>query len=153
MQRDFEVRFASQKDVNSLHELLIQLSENVLVKHGLDNSVIMKNLKNALENDENSIMVAVKNKQIVGMLYATTHQSLLHTNRSVLIEELVIHQDFRRKGLGSTLMRKYFKYAEDKGFCEIEVSTEITNKKAIHYYKKWGFEEVGILMEKEIGEQ
>lgn len=153
MQRDFEVRFANQKDFKSFYELLIQLSENVLIKHGLDNSVIEKNIMNVLGNDENSIMVAVKNKRIVGMLYATTHQSLLHAHPSALIEELIIHQDFRGKGIGSALMRKYFEYAKDKGYCEIEVSTEITNKKAIHYYKKCGFEEVGILMEKEIGEQ
>ena len=56
------------------------------------------------------------------------------------IDELFVKKEFRRKGIGSALLREAIKKLQNFKPRLILVGTEKTNKKAIRLYKKVGFE-------------
>jgi ribosomal protein S18 acetylase RimI-like enzyme len=50
-----------------------------------------------------------------------------------------VHQDFRRLGLGTELVRLAVDYAERAGFAELLLTTDLANLPALCVYKKVGF--------------
>ncbi len=67
---------------------------------------------------------------------------------------LAIHPSYAGKGHGLKMMEEIIQFGKQLGFLRIELSTAVTNEKAIHLYEKAGFEKEGILkkytrMEKE----
>ncbi|MDX2046569.1 MAG: GNAT family N-acetyltransferase [Chitinophagaceae bacterium] len=67
---------------------------------------------------------------------------------------LAIHPSHAGKGHGLKMMEEIIQFGKQQGFLRIELSTAVTNEKAIHLYEKAGFEKEGILkkytrMEKE----
>ena len=55
---------------------------------------------------------------------------------------IFVHQDFQNRGIGQQLMRVAIDFAKRKGYRGMMLVTERTNKRAIHVYKKLGFEVV-----------
>jgi GNAT superfamily N-acetyltransferase len=63
----------------------------------------------------------------------------------ILLEDLIIHQDFRGHGLGSKLLNHALKYAKDKDFKRITLLTDRINSDAQRFYKRHGFFESAML--------
>ncbi|MBN2016579.1 MAG: GNAT family N-acetyltransferase [Candidatus Cloacimonetes bacterium] len=144
-----EVRQAEIRDIPYIKELLLQLYNTISNNEGLDQMMIEHNLAKVF-SDEHSILIAEKQGSIVGMIYVIYHQSLLHYGLSACIEELVVHKGFRGQGIGKLLVEKGVEMAHEKGCVELEVSTEFTNKEAISFYEKFGFKQIGVLLEMEL---
>ncbi|NJO25315.1 MAG: GNAT family N-acetyltransferase [Bacteroidia bacterium] len=58
---------------------------------------------------------------------------------------LAIHPSYAGKGHGSRMMDAIIEFGRQQGFLRIELSTAVTNEKALHLYEKAGFEKEGIL--------
>jgi L-amino acid N-acyltransferase YncA len=56
-----------------------------------------------------------------------------------------IHKDFRDSGLGTILTKELIEVAEKSGLESVQLFAFSTNKRAIHVYKKCGFETCGKL--------
>ena len=67
-----------------------------------------------------------------------------------MIDELVVNEHYRDKGTGKKLVDAAIENCKKFGCCEVEVSTEITNKKAVEFYKKCGFKKRGIILERDL---
>jgi ribosomal protein S18 acetylase RimI-like enzyme len=67
-----------------------------------------------------------------------------------LIDELVVASSFRDKGVGRELLDAAVEKCKQLGCSEVEVSTEFTNTKAKEFYKRCGFEERGVILEKDL---
>jgi ribosomal protein S18 acetylase RimI-like enzyme len=63
----------------------------------------------------------------------------------ILLEDLIIHQDFRGHGLGSKLLNHALNYAKTKDFKRITLLTDRINADAQRFYKRHGFFESGML--------
>lgn len=79
-------------------------------------------------------IVAEKNEKIVGHLVIVPDEK----NRVDLT--IFIHQDYQNRGLGQEMMRQIIEYCKKAGFEGITLVTERTNNRAIHVYRKLGFE-------------
>jgi ribosomal protein S18 acetylase RimI-like enzyme len=55
---------------------------------------------------------------------------------------IFVHQSAQNRGIGQELMKRMIKFAKKAGFKGIMLVTERTNARAIHVYKKLGFEVV-----------
>jgi GNAT superfamily N-acetyltransferase len=83
----------------------------------------------------------------VGFINFAIRQTILHRSPSALIDELVVAEEYQGKGAGKQLVLAALEKCRQLGCCEVEVSTEKTNAKAREFYKKCGFEEIGMFFE------
>lgn len=60
-----------------------------------------------------------------------------------------VHQDYRGKGIGQTLLQALIARAVKGGFHTMIAGIDAENKGSIHFHEKFGFEQVGYL--KEVG--
>ena len=144
------VRKASEKDLPSIENVIIELIESLDNKVGIEKKAAVINFKEILKDSNSNFFIAEINGTIVGFINFMTRRTLLHPGPSGLIDELVVSQKYQNKGIGKHLIQKAIEKSRQIGCYEIEVSTEYNNKKAIDFYKKLGFEEKGIFFEKDL---
>lgn len=75
--------------------------------------------------------VIEENRKIVGYVIADEERSL--------IISIAIHPEYRRRGYGKMLMKHVLRFMKGKVILQVRKS----NKEAIEFYKKLGFEEEG----------
>lgn len=79
-------------------------------------------------------IVAEKEGKIVG------HLVIVPDDRDRVDLTIFIHQSYQNRGLGQEMMKLIIEYCKKAGFDGITLVTERTNTRAIHVYKKLGFE-------------
>jgi len=144
------IRNVLEKDLPFIENLINELIASLDDKEGIEKDLAIKNFKKILKDKNSNFLIAEIDKRVVGFINFITRKTLLHSGLSGLIDELVVSQAYQNKGIGQYLIQKAIEECKKLGCCEIEVSTEYENKKAIRFYKKFGFEEKGILFEKEL---
>jgi GNAT superfamily N-acetyltransferase len=97
----------------------------------------LKNLKSKLD----LLLVAVSGKKLAG--FASLHLiPLVHENGFLArITALVVDQEFRRKGVGKTLVRKLEINALKNGAVRLEVTSAARRKDAHRFYLEMGYQE------------
>ena len=83
-------------------------------------------------------LIAKENKQVVGFIWA--HLIEYGFFKYGTISEFYVKKEFRRKGIGSSLLKKAIEELEKLNPKIILVGTEKRNKEAIKLYQKLGFE-------------
>lgn len=60
-------------------------------------------------------------------------------NKKMFIDLFGVHKDFRRKGIGTDLLRTAESWARDNKYSSLYVPTQKSNKIAVSVYEKFGF--------------
>ena len=144
------IREAKESDLPAIENLALQLIESMESKEGIDLQGIYKNFRNLLKDSNSHILVAEVNGTVVGFISFAIHRTLLHIGLSGLIDELIVDKKHRGKGIGKQLVYAAIEKCKHIGCYEIEVTTEFTNINARKFYKSCGFEERGVILEKEL---
>jgi ribosomal protein S18 acetylase RimI-like enzyme len=98
-----------------------------------------------------AILVAEKEgERVIGLLSASQRWTLWHAGPCALIEELVVDEDARRRGVGRALVEAAVEWARAQGCSEVEVSTDPDNASAQAFYQRLGFESEALLLEYEL---
>lgn len=84
------------------------------------------------------VAAPLENDRIVAManLYLQGHKAYFG---------IYVHDEFQNKGLGSSLTKYVIEKAKEKGLKKIYFEVAVENKKAVHMYKKCGFQIEGFL--------
>ena len=135
-----KIREIHHEDLDLLMGLLKELHERSQTLHDPDSI----NLDLMLEEMGNlpsiySNIIAMEGQKAVGFLSMISYKTFLHRGGTALINELVVSENHRRKGVGSMLIQKAIEIAKQKGMDELEVGTEKENKIAKAFYRKSGF--------------
>jgi len=64
---------------------------------------------------------------------------------SVLIEDMVILEEYRRQGLGTGLLRQVFAWGEQKGAERCQLVADRRNAPALEFYKNSGFQQSSMM--------
>ena len=144
------IRQAIKSDLPAIRELMLELIDSVDSAEGFDIDKIPENCHNLLGNADSHILVAESNGSIVGVINFIFRKTLLHSGGSGLIDEIVVSKAYRGRGIGKRLMDAAVEICRQSGCCELEVSTEITNTRARKFYESFGFEETGVMLEKDL---
>lgn len=144
------IRDLGKEDLISLKVLLDDLNNSIKFNHEINE----KDLNSVYVNIDKypeiySNYVAIENDKIVGFLSIVFYKTFLHKGGTALINELIVAETHRNKGIGKKLIQKAIESAKSRGMDEIEVGTEITNTKAQNFYKKTGFNEEYVLLGRE----
>ena len=144
------IRKATFSDLSIVSSLINELVDSLNRLDNIDVNIAVKNYHRILRDGNSHMVLAEVDNQIVGFVNFSIRQSLLHKGCSGMIDELIVSKAFRDKEIGTKLLDAAIKECKDLGCCEIEVSTESSNTSALQFYKRYGFDEKGVFLEKDL---
>ena len=101
-----------------------------------------------LNNNKSYAVIAEDDGKHVGYLVACLKRIDYRSSKYLEIENMGVIPEYRSKGVGRMLMHECFTWAKEQGYQKVFVNTYIANEKAIQFYKKSGFSEIDVSLEK-----
>ena len=132
-----KIRKANYSDVKDIIRLLVELAvyekepdavkvtEEELIRDGFGS------------NPRYECLLAEFNSEVVGLAFFTPRYSTW-VGDTLHLEDLVVTEKMRGKGIGTLLYREFLLVAKERGVKRVEWSVLDWNKTAIDFYKKSG---------------
>lgn len=98
-------------------------------------------IRKGLESDTNLMLLGFLDGEYVGNCSLMGKNLIRQKHRSSI--GIALYQKFTGMGIGSIMLDKLFEVAREKGYEQIELEVVANNERAIHLYKKKGFEIYG----------
>jgi GNAT superfamily N-acetyltransferase len=100
---------------------------------------IQERLKLLEEDQEHILYIAyLPNEIIVGLIHVYIWKSLL-IGRRVEIDALIVHTDYRGRGVGYLLIQHAEQWAKEQGCDTIQVRSNTVRQQAHRFYEKLGY--------------
>ena len=136
------IREAKMKDFEQINELMQDLLGDPIFKR-------KKVFDEALSSENYIPLVAEVNGDIVGFLDIWHFPDVGHGATLGVIENFIVSERYRKMGIGGKLLEEGVEIAKKQKFHELHVWTEFKNRNAIKMYKKNGFINENLLLERE----
>jgi len=129
-------------NINDLHELIELL--NYLFTHDIEFVPDVKKQKAGLEAIINNpeigeILVLKEDGNILGMVSLLYSISTALGGKVAILEDLIIHKDYRQMGLGKELLGEAIRFSKERNCLRLTLLTDFNNDAAINFYQKFGF--------------
>ncbi|MFX0097423.1 MAG: GNAT family N-acetyltransferase [Candidatus Hodarchaeota archaeon] len=140
-----KIRKADKGDIPDL----LRLAEEFMPREAsMESRTIV--LKESLASPHYELLVADSDGKVIGFIDQWITSDFTHGGKSGFIHNFYVMSKYRRKGIGSKLLRRMIENAIKKDVIEIHVATEFANKPAIALYKSHGFTNEALQLEMEI---
>jgi ribosomal protein S18 acetylase RimI-like enzyme len=136
---------ATLDDLPELTELLFELfsQESDFIP---DREKEMRGLRLLLEQPSRGrIFVLRSPNRILGMINLLMTISTAEGGFVLVLEDLIIHKDFRHQGFGTQLLRYAVDFAKKKKFLRITLLTDKPNQRLKRFFAKNGFVESNMI--------
>ena len=120
----------SEALLEQVNHLLGQLSSSASL-------LIAKDLRSILESDASRLLIAKNAEVVVGMLTLMIFR--IPTGLRGLIEDVVVCESVRRKGIGALLIQSAINIAEAEGARTLDLTSRPERHAANQLYEKLGF--------------
>ena len=138
-------RFARKKDAGAIANLIQQLGQSSGEASPVDEAYA----RQLIIGGRCQIILAEIDGRIVGLANFYIHPSLYHAGEACLIDDLVVDEAARGQGVGNALMIAVLRYArEEKSCAEISLAVASDNAAAQALYRKHGFVNESLLLER-----
>jgi GNAT superfamily N-acetyltransferase len=141
-----QVTSCAASDFEGVFPLLQQLWPD----RKLDRSKLEELFGEALEASSRVLLCAKAAQQVVGYGSLTLKTHLWHGGLIAWIDELVVDQTARGRGIGRLLLAHLTKVAAEKGCCAMELDSAFHRREAHDFYEKSGFAKRAFLFSKSI---
>ncbi len=94
-----------------------------------------KYIKERISKKESIIFLCYYDKEATGFVQLYETFDSLNIGKKLVLYDLYVKKNYRKKGIAKVLMNKAKQYADKKRIKIIELSTAITNKKAQSLYE------------------
>lgn len=138
------IRRAVESDLEAIHHLLEQLMQAERDQRHMT-------WGEALETAGYAAWVVEVDGKPVGFIDLFVLPDVAHGSKIGLVNNLVIDERFRGRGLGAGLLREAIHQCRQQGAAELHVWTDPDNTPAIGLYKRFGFVDRALLLELEVG--
>ncbi|MGL5594651.1 MAG: GNAT family N-acetyltransferase [Cetobacterium sp.] len=110
----------------------------------------------AILNEENiEMIIGEENNKITGICLVRIIQieetGLVHSRKSILIENLGVIEEYRKRGIASKLLDEVDKIAKQKNINHIQLQVWGFNERAIKLYKKNKYKNRTLVLQKNLG--
>lgn len=109
--------------------------------------ITKKEYKAMLKDKEKIALAFAENEEIAGIALATVKD---HTVRSIYIDAIFVHEQFRRQGIATQLYRQIEVIASEIGAERMDLMVWAFNASALAFYKSLGMKEQRIVLEKQV---
>ena len=136
---NFEIREFEPPYVTRVQDLL----NDIIRKLGFDFSILStdSDLQDIQANyflESGRFWLLVENEKLIGTIALKPLQ-----NNCYELKRFFISENYRGKGYGNKALEFIMQYARGKNIGCIKLDTNIKSLRAIHLYKKFGFQEIG----------
>ena len=138
------IRPATSEDLHSLItllETLFSIEEDFVI----DTARQLRGLEMMLNNGRGRILVAEADGTVVGMCSGQLMISTAEGSPAVLIEDVIVHQDWRGHGVGSKLMEGINVWARENETTRMQLLADRNNVPALAFYKNLGWEQTQLV--------
>jgi ribosomal protein S18 acetylase RimI-like enzyme len=154
MKKQTPVRPGLLEDMPAVSDLITQLAKNSGIEKEFQAKQFERMLKKMQSQPDNyANYVYVIDGKVAGFISIVFYQTFFHRVGTAQVNELVVDEMHRGKGIGKALMEKAEQEARRRGMDELEVGTERDNQAAQKFYRKYGFDEEYILFGMEFEEK
>ena len=132
------IRSADREDLGSLTallETLFSLEEDFVVDGGRQR----RGLELLLESDRGRLLVAEADGAVVGMCSGQLTISTAEGGPAVLVEDVVVREDWRGRGIGARLMDAVADWAMERGATRLQLLADRNNASALDFYTHLGW--------------
>ncbi len=133
------VRPARVADVAAMAGLLAELFA-IETEFKVDRAKQERALRMIIERPSAFAWVAEAGGQVVGMVTAQTVMSTAEGGESAWVEDVVVRNDWRKRGVGRKLIEAVGAWCEGRGITRMQLLADGTNAEAMAFYegRKWG---------------
>ncbi|MDR1276151.1 MAG: GNAT family N-acetyltransferase [Candidatus Accumulibacter sp.] len=137
--QDARVEFARASDLDAMAELLAELFALEGDFHP-EREKQLAGLRLVLENpDAGQLFVLRAGNRVGGMANALITVSTAEGKKVVLLEDVIVAKDFRRRRFGRLLVETVCEWAGARGFSRLTLLADKTNESALVFYQSLGF--------------
>lgn len=134
---DIQIRKATKKDYDQIIALYGDFVKDSKRYEKKDSDSFLK----FIESDGSFMDVATIDGKITAFITYTVRWVVRYPKPILEVEELYVHSDFRRHGLGRKLMEHVLEYAKLVLCQYVFLASDKKRKEAHEFYKKLGFDE------------
>ncbi len=133
------VREATLDDIPQLCDLLTILFTQE-ADFQPDSAKQSQGLRQIIEHPEvGRILVLHDGSTVIGMVNLLFTISTALGKRVAILEDMIVHPDWRGGGAGSTLLKEAIAFAQASGCSRITLLSDRLNSSAIRFYQRHGF--------------
>jgi ribosomal protein S18 acetylase RimI-like enzyme len=140
---DIIIREAESGDMSVIVRLIQEL-ETATDRSPITETYVMQ----YLDSPTSMILLAETQGNVIGLLSYSLRPDLYHAANSCLIEEFVVHEPMRGKGVGSALLRELLSRLSSRDCAEVSLAVMPDNTGAIRFYKRHGLTEEALFLER-----
>ncbi len=156
----FKIRPAIIDDLKRIQELNLLLFEKEYAE--FDDTLNCKwtfgkegeeYFKNRIIKDDGCVFVSVTGDEIVGYLaggLVSKKENYRVIPKSAEIENMFVTDKHRMMGIGTKLYQSFVDWCETKRVKRLRVTASVQNRDGINFYRKNGFADYDLILEKEI---
>ena len=130
---NFNLRKAILEDANQLFELVEKFATSFKPEH----SLFLECLQNLIYDDSVFLCVAEINNKIYGYCLGFDHYTFYANRRVARLEEIMVNEDYRKCGIGNSLMNEFEKWSKSRNSRLVALAT----RRAAAFYKSLNYEE------------
>lgn len=114
--------------------------------------ILEKSLAKNIRSSNSCIFVAEEDDKIVGYLLAfkVDREEMFKIKKAGLIADIFILDNFRKMGIGESLVKECFKWFKQNNIHFVEINIEVSNDGGLKFWNKMGFEDVCVSKYKKI---
>lgn len=137
MENEVVVRKAEAEDLPAVHRLIVDLA--VFEKAPEEVELTVEQLREDAFGKDSivEILVAEVKGEVVGAVLFYEKYSTWK-GRGVHLEDFVVSEGYRRKGIGSLLFEEVIRIAADRGYARMDWQVLDWNESAVAFYRKYG---------------
>lgn len=152
------LREAKETDMPSIRKFTVETgwrSMSASDKRSLNRRAWSKHMVEVFEHflrkEGSKILIAEdENHDFLGYLFVGESTNEMTGQTSGFIYDIYVAKEHRGKGVGARLMKEAENYCKQKGYARISLMVSTHNEPAIQLYRKTGFKDEQIFMEKEL---
>lgn len=137
-----KIRRAYFGDANELFELV----EKFATSFKADHSLFIESLKNLISDNSVFLCVAEYNNKLYGYCLGHDHYTFYANGRVAWLEEIMVVENYRKTGIGCSLMCEFENWAKSRGSKLVALAT----RRAAQFYKTLNYEESAVYFKKNL---
>lgn len=130
----FRIRPAASHDLEAMSDLLKELF-SLEAGFSFDRSKQQKGLELMLSQGAARLLVAETAGQVIAMCCGQLVVSTAEGGPSVLVEDLVVREDWRGKGVGKKLLHALYEWSRKQGASRLQLLADQDNESALSFYR------------------
>ncbi|HWR44678.1 GNAT family N-acetyltransferase [Sporomusa sp.] len=145
MSLDVTIRHAEMTDIESMLELLKALFA-IETDFAVDSSKQRCGLELMLQEDPNRcVLVAEADQTVIGMCTAQLLISTAEGGLKAIIEDVVVKDAYRSRGIGIRLLKAVSQWAGSQGAKRLDLLADQHNRPAVNFYQKLGWSQTELV--------